>query len=432
MKKSEYLRRVPISKNNICIYRDESKCTNCGACKGICKSRIGVYGHYDMDKAKEPICINCGQCSLVCPNNSIREVEDYKKVREDIEKGYKIIVQIAPATRFLLGDEFGYGPGKNVIGKLITALHLMGVSYVFDTAFGADLTITEEANEFIERLNNNGLLPMFTSCCPAWVKYVSEFYPEFTDNLSSTKSPIGMMGATIKNYFVPKNNITKYKVVAIVPCTAKKYEITLGDDVDYAITVREVAKWIRESKIDFRKLESSKFDDFTGTSSGIIFGTSGGVMEAMLRYTYHKLTYRSPGKKLLNNEAVRGLSDIKESVIKIGDREISVAVVNGTGDVPKLIEMIKSGEKKYDIVEVMACDGGCIAGGGGSKKYKITNTNKDLRSKAMYKKDKSVKRRNSYENPKIKKLYKELGIKPNSEESKRLLHVSNRKIEKVK
>lgn len=423
MKKSEYENRVPFSKDNICLYRDESKCINCGACKMICKTRIGVYGNYDMKKAKKPICINCGQCSLICPTNSIQIVKDYKKVKQDIKKGYTVIAQIAPATRFLIGDEYGYKVGKNVIGKLITSLKKLGISYVFDTTFGADLTICEEATEFISRLRKNENLPIFTSCCPAWVKYVQEFYPEYIKNLSTTKTPVQMTGAIIKNYFVKKNNIEKVKVIAIVPCTAKKYEVKMSDDVDYAITVRELVSWLKKENIDLRHQENSKFDDYTGTSSGLIFGTSGGVMEAMLRYTYHTLTGNNPSKKLLNYEAVRGLEDVKEATIKIRNNEINIAVINGTGDVPKIIEKMKNGQKKYHIIEVMACDGGCIAGGGGPKKYKISNTNKNIRSKSIYKKDKSVKRKNSYENPKIKKLYRELLIKPGSEKAKEILHI---------
>ena len=423
MEKSEYLNRVPISKNNICIYRDEKNCTNCGACKGICKTKIGVYGVYDMAKAREPICINCGQCSLICPNNSIHEVRDYKKVKNEILKGRCVIVQIAPATRFLIGDEFEYSIGKNVIGKVITSLKKLGVSYVFDTAYGADLTICEEACEFIERLRNNDRLPLMTSCCPGWVKYVSEFYPEYKKNLSTCKSPILMTGSIIKNFYARENNIDNPLVVAIVPCTAKKYEITKSNDVDYAITVRELSEWIKEENINFHKLKNMRFDDFTGTSSGIIFGASGGVTEAMIRYTYHRLTGNSPTKKLLNFEPVRGLVDIKEANLRIKDREISIAVVNGTGDVPKLIDMIEKENKHYDIIEVMACDGGCIAGGGGPKGNKVTNSNKNKRLASIYRKDRNIKRRNSYENPKIKKLYKQYLIKPNSKIAHELLHV---------
>ena len=426
MNKKEYINRVPISKNNICISRNEKLCTNCGACKGICKSRIGVYDNYDMKKAREARCIYCGQCSLVCPNKSINEVYDYKKVKKEIAKGRVVIAQIAPATRVLLGEEFGQDVGKNVIGKLICALKKLGISYVMDTSFGADLTICEEANELISRIKKKEKLPMFTSCCPAWVKYVEEFYPKYIDNLSTCKSPVLMTGAIIKNYYAKKNNIDNPLVIAIVPCTAKKYEITKTDDVDYAITVREIAKWIKEEEINFDKLEKLRFDDMTGTSSGIIFGTSGGVTEAMIRYVYHRLTGNNPPKKLLNFEPVRGLSDVKEAKIKIKDYELSLAVINGTGDVPKIIDKIENEGIHYDIIEVMACDGGCIVGGGGPRVNKITNVNKTKRSMTLYKKDKNIKRRNSYENPKIKKLYSELLIKPNSLVSHELLHMGDR------
>ena len=429
MNKLEYINRVPIAKNNICIQRDERKCNNCGACKGICKSRIGVYDNYDMHGACEPICIYCGQCSLICPNKSIHEVEDYKKVKKEIIKGRNVIFQVAPASRFLVGDEYGYPVGKNVIGKIVGTLRKLGVKYVFDTSYGADLTICEEANELISRLNSNENLPLFTSCCPAWVKYLEAFYPQYINNLSTCKSPILMLGSIIKNYYARKNNIDDPLVVALVPCTAKKYEITKSDDVDYAITVREFIKWMKEENINFRKIDSSKFDYFTGTSSGIIFGTSGGVTESMIRYVYHKLTGRNTPKKLLNFEELRGLNDVKEAIIKIKDRELSIAIINGTGDVPKIIDKIENENKHYDIIEVMACDGGCIAGGGGPKTHKISNINKTKRSLSMYKLDKNSRFRSSYENKKIKKLYKDLLIEPNSEMSHKLLHIEVRNSE---
>lgn len=423
MNKVEYINRVPISKDNICIQRDEDKCTNCGACKGICRTRIGVYANYDMKKSKEPICIYCGQCSLICPNNSIYEVEDYKKVKKAILNGKNVIFQVSPAARFLVGDEYGYPVGKNVIGKIVGSLRKLGVKYVFDTSYGADLTITEEANELINRITKNENLPLFTSCCPAWVKYLEVFYPQYKKNLSTCKSPILMLGSVIKNYYAKKNRIDNPIVVALVPCTAKKYEITKTDDVDYAITVREFIKWIKEEKINFRKVESSKFDYFTGTSSGVIFGTSGGVTEAMIRYVYHKITGRNTPKKLLNFVEVRGLNDVKETTIKIKDREIFIAIINGTSDVSKVIEKINSQEKHYDIIEVMACDGGCIAGGGGTKTNKINNHNKNKRSESMYKLDRNSRFRNSYENKKVKKLYKDLHMEPNSMMAHKLLHI---------
>lgn len=429
MNKLEYINRVPIAKNNICIQRDEKKCNNCGACKGICKSRIGVYDNYDMNEACEPICIYCGQCSLICPNKSIHEVEDYKKVKKEIFKGRNVIFQVAPASRFLVGDEYGYPVGKNVIGKIVGTLRKLGVKYVFDTSYGADLTICEEANELISRLNSNENLPLFTSCCPAWVKYLETFYPQYRNNLSTCKSPILMLGSIIKNYYAKKNNIDDPLVVALVPCTAKKYEITKSDDVDYAITVREFIKWVKEENINFKKIDSSKFDYFTGTSSGIIFGTSGGVTESMIRYVYHKLTGKNTPKKLLNFEELRGLNDVKEAIIKIKDRELSIAIINGTGDVPKIIDKIENENKHYDIIEVMACDGGCIAGGGGPKTHKISNINKTKRSLSMYKLDKNSRFRSSYENKKIKKLYKDLLIEPNSEMAHKLLHIEVRNSE---
>lgn len=420
--KEKVLKRVPIAENNICIKRDDKKCINCGACKGICMSRIGVFGHYDMQH-ENIRCINCGQCSLICPTGSISEVLDYKKVIKDIENDKTVIFQIAPSVRFLLGDEFGYKPGKNVQGKIITALKILGASYVFDTSFGADLTICEEANEFIDRINNNERLPLMTSCCPSWVKYVSEFYPKYKKNLSTTKSPVLMMGAVIKNYFAKKKNLDNVVVVAVVPCTAKKYEISKTDDVDIAITVRELGMWIREAGINFRKLENSRFDSFDGTGAGILFGASGGVTESMLRYVYHKLTNRSPYKKILEYTPIRGLDDIKIADIKIKDHSIKIAVVNGTGDVPKLIKMMEDEKKHFDIIEVMACDGGCIAGGGGSRAYKINNDNKKKRISAIYRKDKGKKRRSCYENPLIRKLYKELLVEEGSDVAKKLLHV---------
>lgn len=422
MSSKKVLKRVLISENNVCIKRDDKKCINCGACKGICMSRIGVFGHYDMEHENNR-CINCGQCSLICPTGCISEVLDYKKVIKEIEKDKTVIFQVAPAVRFLLGDEFGYKPGKNVQGKMITAIKLLGGSYVFDTSFGADLTVCEEACEFLLRKKDGDNLPLMTSCCPAWVKYVSEFYPEYMKNLSTTKSPVLMMGAVIKNYFAKKKNLKETVVVAVVPCTAKKYEISKTNDVDFAITVRELGMWIREAGINFRKLDNSRFDSFDGTGAGIMFGASGGVTESMIRYLYHKVTNRAPSKKILEYELVRGLDDIKIANKKIGDYDISIAVVNGTGDVPKLFKMIEEEGKKFDIIEVMACDGGCIAGGGGSRVYKINNDNKRRRISAIYKKDKSKKRRSSYENKLIHKLYKELLIEPNSDVAKELLHI---------
>jgi len=427
MKDKYYDVRVPIEKDNVSICRDESLCVKCGACKNICKFNVGVYGNYDYDKIGKAICINCGQCSLVCPTESICEVKDYIKVK-DIMKGNKIkVFQVAPAVRASLGEEFGYELGINVEGKIVSALKKLGANYVFDTTFGADLTIMEEATELIDRIRNKKTMPMFTSCCPAWVKFAETFYPEFIPNLSSCKSPILMQGSIIKNYFSEINNINRDDIisVAVTPCTAKKYEIKreeFGDDVDYVITTRELANWIREEKIDFNNLDDSSFDDIMGrgTGAGIIFGNSGGVMEAALRTANHIL---SGSDELLVCEEVRGLGNIKESVVRISDKELKVCVINGTGDARKVLDKLKNNEVSYDFIEVMACEGGCIAGGGQPRvHFPVTGEVKIKRKDCLFNLDNDSINRKSYENPNIIKLYNEYLGNPLSEKSKELLH----------
>lgn len=421
MKKIEYENRVPISKDNICIKRDNKKCVNCGACKGVCNFRIGVYDHYDMEHADKPKCINCGSCIMVCPYNALSEVLDYKKVINELNKGKRVIFQIAPALRVTLGDEFGLKPGFNVMGKIVTFLNMMGAYKVYDTTFGADLTIIEEGNELIYRLKNNIKEPLFTSCCPAWVKYICEFYPTYKNNLSTSKSPILMLGSVIKNCLYDKDTV----VVAVVPCTAKKEEITKTDDVDYAITTRELAMWICEENIDFKLLKNMKVDKIYGTSSGNIFCNSGGVMESIIRYVYYELTKKNVAKKYLNFTSVRGLDDIKECHIKIKDYDLSLAIVNGTGDAKKILDKIKDG-KQYDIVEVMACEGGCISGGGNSKKYiPITADIKRKRMNSVYKIDNKSKRRSSYQNKVLKGIYSNYIGGTYGDVAKELLHVKH-------
>lgn len=402
--------RVPIAKDNVSICRNEKLCIKCGACKNVCKFNVGVYGNYDLDK--EILCVNCGQCSLACPTSSIGEVMDYKKVIKCIKKNKVVIFQIAPAVRASLCEEFGMELGTNTVGKIVTALRKLGASYVFDTTFGADLTVMEEANEFIDRINNKKMLPMFTSCCPAWVKYVETFYPEFISNLSSCKSPIMMEGAIIKSYFANIKSINKKDIVsvAITPCTAKKWEIKreeFNSDVDYVITTRELAKWLKEEKIDFVNLEDGSFDSImgNGTGAGVIFGNSGGVTEAVMRTASHTLTGKDD---VITLDNVRGLGNIKETVIKIGDSEFKVCVINGTGDAKKILDKMKTGEVYYDLIEVMACEGGCIAGGGQPKVYfPVTGEVKIKRKDCLFDLDCKSLIRNSYDNPDIKKIYDE-------------------------
>ena len=419
--------RVPIAKDNVSMYRDEELCVKCGACKNVCKFNVGVYGNYDIGKVDKAICINCGQCSLVCPTESICEVKDYLKVKELMKSDKVKVFQVAPAVRSSLGEEFGMELGTNVEGKIVTSLKLLGADYVFDTTFGADLTVMEEASELVDRIKNGKKLPMFTSCCPSWVKFVEIFYPEFISNLSTCKSPILMQGSIIKNYFSRLNDIDRENIIsiAVTPCTAKKYEIRrdeFGDDVDYVITTRELAKWIKEEKINFESLNDSPFDNIMGrgTGAGIIFGNSGGVTEAALRTASHILDGSS---NLLKLEETRGLGNIKETIVKLGDRKIKVAVINGTGDAKKVLDKLKNNEVYYDFIEVMACEGGCIAGGGQPRvHFPVTGEVKNKRKDCLFNLDGECKLRNSYENPDIIDIYSNYLGNPLSKTSRELLH----------
>lgn len=435
--------RVPINPDSVSIMRDDSKCILCGNCRSTCKFVQGVYGRYDLEKTGDKaICIECGQCSNVCPTSAICEVKDYLKVKEYIKNpNYIVVFETAPATRVSLGEEFGLSAGSFVQGKLVSALKKLGADYVLDTAYGADLTIMEEANELIERIQNDGVLPMFTSCCPAWVKFLEMFYPEYIPNLSTAKSPILMQGSIIKTYFAEKMNIDPEKIihVAITPCTAKKYEIKREEmnkageflnkeirDVDYVVTVRELASWMREENIDFESLEDSNYDSLLGEASGagVIFGATGGVMEAALRTAHYYVTGESLKDENIEFHSIRGLDGIKEANVKIGDYDLSIAVITGTNNVHKFFEMQKNSEKHYDFIEVMACLGGCIAGGGQPKiDQTMAHLEKEKRSSSLYTQDRTLKRF-SYENTEIQKLYKDFLKEPGSDTSKQLLHTT--------
>ena len=431
--------RVPIECDNPSIIRDESKCISCGACKNVCKYNVGVYGYYDLDKTKKAICTNCGACANVCPTRSILEVNDYLKVKKIINTDKKVVFITSPAVRVALGEEFDMELGTNVEGKMVSVLRKLGASYVFDTTFGADLTIMEEANELVERLKSKKNLPMFTSCCPAWVKFCEYFYPEYINNLSTTKSPISMQGSIIKTYFASIANLNKEDIitVALTPCTAKKAEIKrseFNNDIDYVITTRELSDWIHEENIKFTKLEDSKYDDVMnrGSGAGVIFGTSGGVMEAALRLAYKIITGKKVNKELLNLKSVRGLDNVKESTIELGKYKLKVCVINGTGDARKVIEKIKNKEVNYDFIEVMSCEGGCISGGGQPRIYfPVTNDIKLARMKGLYNADNNDKYRVADENKDIIKVYNEFLDKPLSKKAHNLLHTKyiNRKKE---
>ncbi len=430
------------------IVRDFNKCILCRRCVATCKNvqQIGAidcinrgfdscisttYDHSlnDVD------CTFCGQCIESCPTGALHEKENINDVWAKLkDPDAYVIVQTAPSVRVALGEEFGMEIGTNVTGKMVSALKRLGFDKVFDTNTGADFTIMEEATEFVKRLRNKDNLPMTTSCCPAWVKYVEMFYPENIKHLSSCKSPHQMLGAIIKSYFAEKNNIDPKNiyVVSVMPCIAKKYErqrkemnVDGINDVDIVITTRELARMIKQANIDFTMLEDEVFDNPMGeaTGAGAIFGTTGGVMEAALRAAYEIITGES--LKDVVFEKVRGEKGIKKAEIDLGKEKIKVAVAHGLGNAKKIMEDIKNGKSDYQFVEVMACPGGCIMGGGQPIKSSKIRMNVDVRRKraeAMYSIDEKSTIRKSQDNPVLKQIYKEYIGKPGEEKAHRLLH----------
>ncbi|MBE6656291.1 MAG: 2Fe-2S iron-sulfur cluster binding domain-containing protein [Ruminococcaceae bacterium] len=430
------------------VVRDNSKCINCRRCIAACNDvqKIGaigpslrgdklVIGSIFGKSLVETPCINCGQCIAACPVGALTEKSEIANVFAALADPEKfVVVQPAPAVRATIGEEFGLPMGVAQTGKLATALRRLGFDRVFDTNFGADLTIMEEGTELIDRIQNGGVLPMITSCSPGWVSYCETFFPEFIPNLSSCKSPHQMTGAIVKSYFAEKNGIDPKNiyVVSVMPCTAKKYEskrdemkVNGNKDVDAVITVRELARMINNANIDFARLPDGKFDDMLGDSTGAadIFGATGGVMEAALRTVYSVLT----GKELadVNLTAVRGMEGIKEATIDIAGKAVKVAVASGSGNAKALLEAIKRGEADYTFIEIMGCPGGCINGGGQpivSAKDRLYVDFKALRASALYNEDAGKALRRSHENPSIKKLYDEFLGTPGGHKSHELLH----------
>lgn len=413
-------------------------------CREVCTAPIGVHGTYSFDDtAGKAICIHCGQCSNVCPTGSITEVREYPAVRAAVKDPDKVvIVSTSPSVRVALGEEFGMKKGEFVQGKMVALLRALGADYVLDTNFAADLTIMEEAAELIERITTgNKPLPQFTSCCPAWVKFAETYYPEILPNISSAKSPIGMQGPTIKTYFAQKMGIDPKKIVnvALTPCTAKKFEIRRDEmnaagkklgipdmrDMDQVITTRELAAWAKEEGIDLNALADSEYDRLMGEASGagVIFGNTGGVMEAALRTAYTFITGQTPPRELLNLQPVRGYDGIREASLDINGITVNVAVVYGTANARKMIERVQSGEKQYHFIEVMTCPGGCI-GGGGQPKDLAANADdtRKARIDGLYRRDAEISLRMSHENQEIKQLYEEFYGKPLSELAEQMLH----------
>ena len=436
--------RVPIDLDNPSIMRHEEKCIKCGQCKNICKDYISVLGTYSLSKTNDrAVCINCGQCANVCPVESITETFEYQEIKEAVRDPEKIvIVSTSPSVRAALGEEFGMEEGAFVQGKMVALLRALGVDYVLDTNFSADLTIMEEASELIERITKGTKpLPQFTSCCPAWVRFAEIYYPEMLDHISTAKSPIGMQGPTIKTYFAKLMGIDPEKIVnvALTPCTAKKFEIRreemkdageyLGKqdmrDMDYVITTREAAMWAREEAVDFLSLEDSDFDKFMGEGSGagVIFGNSGGVMEAALRTAYEFMTKKKAPDLLYDLKPVRGMEGVKEASLDIDGLTVNVAVVYGTANARKMIEKVKASEKQYHFIEVMTCPGGCIGGGGQPKDKEFKGEIiQEKRIDSLYQRDSGMKIRASHENEQIIKLYKEFYGEPLSELAEQMLH----------
>ena len=438
------------------IVRDNNKCILCRRCVAVCNNvqQIGVIGAFNRGfktsigspwelKLADMACINCGQCITACPVGALYEKDSTKKVWKLLGDPTKhVVVQPAPAVRAALGEEFGLPMGTSVTGKMATALRVLGFDKVFDTDFAADVTIMEEATELLGRVKNGGVLPMITSCSPGWIKFCETYYPEFIPNLSSCKSPHEMEGALIKSYYAQKAGIDPkdIAVVSVMPCTAKKFEATREElsatgypDVDEVITTRELAHMIKEAGIDFAALPDSDFDDMLGESTGaaVIFGATGGVMEAALRTAYEVIT----GSELKDVEfhQVRGIEGVKEATIQVGDMPISVAVAHGTGNAAKLLDMVKSGEKNYTFIEVMGCPGGCVTGGGQPivpSVVKMSCDPKVERAKALYGEDAGKTLRKSHENPSVKKLYEEFLGEPNSHKAHELLHTHYIKREK--
>ncbi len=430
------------------IVRDNNKCVLCRRCVSACKTiqtvsvidatergfKTTIASPFNKSLAEVP-CVNCGQCIVACPVGALREKDNTDDVWAAINDPEKyVVVQTAPAVRVGLGEEFGYEIGTPVTGKMAAALRRMGFDGVFDTDTGADLTIMEEGTEFIDRLQNGGKLPMITSCSPGWIKFCEHNFPDFLDNLSSCKSPHQMFGAILKTYYAEKMGIDPKKmfVVSVMPCVAKKFEsgrpemeVNKLRDVDAVISTRELAKMIKESGILFNKLPDEKFDNpfEEASGAGVIFGATGGVMEAALRTVVEVLEGKSFDK--LDYEAVRGTDGIKEATLTVAGTEVKVAVVSGLGNARKLLNDIRDGKATYHFIEVMACPGGCVTGGGQPIVDSQIRMDIDLKAKraaGLYAEDKALPVRKSHENPDIKLLYSEFLEKPGSHKAHELLH----------
>jgi iron-only hydrogenase group A len=433
-------RNVPVDESSHSIRRDNNKCILCGRCIKMCNDVQTVYaidqnfrgfntlvtpalGH----NMEESACVNCGQCVIVCPTGSLTEMSDINHVIDALNSGKLLVAQTAPSIRAALGECFGMPPGTEVTGKMVTALKRLGFNYVFDTDLGADICIIEEATEFVKRFKENRDLPMITTCCPAWIKFGEQFYFEQLNHMSSCKSPQAILSSLIKTYFANKIGKKPEEIILvdIMPCTAKKYEIARPEfkgDADYVLTTVELAKLIKEMNIDFIHLPNSEFDNPLGesTGAGAIFGHTGGVMEAALRTTSDWLEGKSVSK--IEYTGLRGMETLKEAELKIAGKTIKICVVHTLGEARKLMEQIKSGKSPYHFIEIMACYGGCIGGGG--QPAPITAEILTKRIQALLKVDEHKQVRKSHKNLTALKIYNEYLGEFGSEKAHKLLHTT--------
>lgn len=415
---------IKIHPDNVAITRIEFRCINCGICTSTCNIREGMM----FDEHSE-LCVNCGQCIQTCPVKALIPKPDYPCFLKAKSSGKKCIAYTSPAIRVAFGELFGKPAGSFEQKKMVGLLKLLGFDYVFDTTFAADLTIMEEANELLYRLQTKNNLPMFTSCCPAWVKYAEQFYPEIIPNLSTCKSPIGMMGAIVQTYFTKQNNIQSSDIynVAITPCTAKKYEINRPEigGTNLVITLNELVDVVAEKNINYEDIPEAEFDTFfpEGSGGGVIFGNTGGVMESALRTVYFFAT----GEELpqITFQPVRGYEHVKEATLTIGNTFIKVCVIHQMNAAKPIIEAVKNGTSPYHFIEIMNCEGGCVGGGGQPKTdMTIDDQIKQSRIAGLYQRDASLSIKAAHNNPHIIEIYKNFLEQPGSKIAHELLHTN--------
>lgn len=453
----KHVRDVPPDRSNGSITIDFSKCINCGRCVQVCQQVQNVWALSSLNRgidmrmapagdislADSP-CIKCGQCAAHCPTGAIVEHDETADVWEVLRKpDIFCSAQIAPAVRVALGEEFGYPPGTNLTHQIYAALRRLGFQAVFETPLTADLTIMEEANEFVERFaHGKGPLPIITSCCPAWTDYMEKNHPDFIDNFSTAKSPQQMLGVLAKTYYSEKMGIdpAKHYQVAIMPCTAKKYELERTDemfasgyqDVDVTLTTRELARMIKQSGLVFSEMPAENADSLLGeySGSGTIFGTTGGVTEAALRTAHYLITGRNLTKDTLDIQPVRGMDGVREAEIEIDGTAVRVAIAHGMANVGKILDTVRDArdrgeEPRYHIVEVMACPGGCIGGGG--QPYGVGPEVLRKRMEGLYQDDRDRERRFAHDNPAIERIYRDFLGKPLGDKARKLLHTRYRR-----